>query len=233
MNKQTGCLVCAKDLVYTKLTEKNCYYCGKVSKTEVYCKDGHYICDNCHKADSLEFLETYIRNTKQTDPIIMLEEVMNHPSFKMHGPEHHYLVPAIVLTAMKNLGIEIVDNYWQLVLARCSDFPGGTCGYWGACAGSLSAGVAVSILKECTPLKKDFYGELHQVTSSSLAKIAQIGGPRCCKRNIMLSIYDLIYSLEKIFDIKIKSSVYTCSYMKYNKECLYKDCPYFPKKEAI
>ena len=43
----------------------------------------------------------------------MLIEVMKHPSYNMHGPEHHYIIPAIFLTAMKNSGIKITDNYWQ------------------------------------------------------------------------------------------------------------------------
>lgn len=232
MNTKTGCLVCEKDLEYGEIKELSCYYCGVKERAQVACVDGHYVCDKCHQSDSLDFLETYIKNSNKIDPIEMLIEVMKHPSYNMHGPEHHYIIPAIFLTAMKNSGIKITDNYWQLVLARCSDLPGGTCGYWGACAAALGSGIALSILKECAPLKKEFYGEIHGATANVLNVIAKVGGPRCCKRNVILTAEELASTLKNDFNIELKTTPYVCSFMKYNKECLHKNCPYFPKKDA-
>ena len=153
---------------------------------------------------------------------------MKHPSFNMHGPEHHYLIPAIFLTAIKNSGHDIPSNYWQLILARCSDLPGGTCGFWGACASAIGNGITISILKECNPGKKDYYGEIHAVTADSLNSIAKIGGPRCCKRNTILAAESMQQTLADKFNIELSKTPFVCSFMKNNQECIALECPYFP-----
>jgi hypothetical protein len=33
-----------------------------------------------------------------------LEQVMAHPLVPMHGPEHHAMVPAVIIAAVRNAG---------------------------------------------------------------------------------------------------------------------------------
>ena len=35
---------------------------------------------------------------------------MQHPKFKMYGPEHHVLTPAVILTSLKNNDIKKYDG---------------------------------------------------------------------------------------------------------------------------
>ena len=58
----------------------------------------------------------------------------------MHGPEHHIMVGAALLTAYKNAGGEI-DLQQALVemMSRGRSVPGGACGFWGACGAGISA----------------------------------------------------------------------------------------------
>lgn len=228
MVTKNGCLVCGQDLDYKELSTYKCIYCGNDFDVEVACIDGHYVCDSCHSSNSLNSLELYISGSDEKDPIKMLHTMMQHPSYNMHGPEHHYLLPAVFLTAIKNNGYEVPDNYWQLVMARCSDLPGGTCGFWGACAACLGVGVAISILKQCNPMKELHYDQMHGANADALYSVARVGGPRCCKRNLMLSADSFVRTLKDDFNIELESSNYKCNFMKYNKECLVKDCPYFP-----
>lgn len=36
------------------------------------------------------------------NPLVPANELMEHPAVHMHGPEHHLLVPAILVTASNN-----------------------------------------------------------------------------------------------------------------------------------
>jgi len=228
------CSICGAELLYTDaLSEKECFICGNKFQAQVACVHNHYVCDECHTTDPLSFLEVFIQRTLEKSPFNMLMEIMRHPSYAMHGPEHHYLIPVVFLAAIKNNGYAVPENFWKLVKARGNDLPGGTCGYWGACAAAIGAGVATSILKECNPLKKDYYGEIHAITSAALADIAKVGGPRCCKRNVFLTALSLHSNLQSIFNIKLPEEKILCTFMKNNKECLGNVCPFFPQKAAV
>ncbi len=45
-------------------------------------------------------------NEKSDNPVLILEKMMSLPTCHMHGPEHHIMVGAALLTAYKNAGGE-------------------------------------------------------------------------------------------------------------------------------
>lgn len=225
-----GCLVCGQELEYGQLTHTTCAVCGAEQTTEVQCQDGHYICDHCHQSDAIPFLERYISQTTLEDPVAMIKQIWRHPAFHMHGPEHHYLIPAIVLRALENSGVSVPQGYWRLIKQRASQLPGGTCGYWGACSAGISTGITASILAECSPIKKEHYDTIHLVTSQALARIASVGGPRCCKRNTMLALEAMVESLIGFFEHTVATEPFVCDHFPRNRECLNKECPYFPRR---
>ena len=45
-----------------------------------------------------------LRSSTEKDPLLLLEEIMDLPSVHMHGPEHHAIVPSVLLTALRNNG---------------------------------------------------------------------------------------------------------------------------------
>ncbi len=231
MDHQTGCLICGKPLIYGEPREVKCTTCEKVETTQVMCISGHYVCDSCHTSSALEYLEHFFETTTETDPTKIMKQVFKHPSFHMHGPEHHTLAPVILLAALRNQGTDIPANAWQLILARTASLPGGTCGYWGACAASIGTGIAASILTESHPLNARHYGNIHSVTASGLSRIAEIGGPRCCKRNLFLSIEEAAKTLREKFTLSLDMSHIVCGYFPQNEECLEIQCPYYPKKD--
>ena len=103
MNHKTGCFICGKDLIYKDDVEDlKCVYCHKVVQANVSCTKGHYICDQCHSASANAIIETHCIHSNETNPLELTVELMNHPSVKMHGPEHHFLVPAVLLTTFYN-----------------------------------------------------------------------------------------------------------------------------------
>ena len=103
MEHKTGCCICGKELVYLDNNETmTCYYCDQVYDANVKCLNGHYVCDQCHSSNATEFIESFCIRSRSEDPIELALNLMRHPAVKMHGPEHHYLVPAVLLAAYYN-----------------------------------------------------------------------------------------------------------------------------------
>lgn len=68
----------------------------------------------------------------------------------MHGPEHHFLVPAVLLAAYHNvLGSprEKKAEALKLAKARGMVIPGGWCGICGCCGGAVGTGVFFAIIQ--------------------------------------------------------------------------------------
>ena len=102
MNEE--CLICKKPLVYTETDEMmECALCQKRESSKTKCVDGHYICNDCHTKG----MDALIRVCLQSDsknPIAIIRQMMRLPFCHMHGPEHHVMVGAALLTAYKNAG---------------------------------------------------------------------------------------------------------------------------------
>jgi len=102
MESKDNCGVCGKPLIYgTEEVTRLCAFCDKEFSTLIYCPEGHYVCDSCHRRAALDVLRDVLSTTTLTDPSAILEKVMAHPSVPMHGPEHHAMVPAIIVAAVK------------------------------------------------------------------------------------------------------------------------------------
>ena len=101
---ESGCLICRGDIVYNANTEKLvCDICKEQSESNAKCINDHFICDSCHQSEAVDFIENYCVNTEKTNPMESVLEIMNNPKVKMHGPEHHFFVPAVILSAYYNL----------------------------------------------------------------------------------------------------------------------------------
>ena len=99
------------------------------------------------------------------------------------------MVGAALLTAYKNAGGEIdLEHMLMEMMNRGKSVPGGACGFWGACGAGISTGMFVSIISKSTPLTNEPYALSHRMTAKALTRIAEVGGPRCCKRNSWLAL---------------------------------------------
>jgi hypothetical protein len=153
MDSVNNCGVCARPLVYAaESIIKTCALCGKEEKTNIYCPDGHYVCDTCHSKAALEVLKEVIATSKSISPAAILEQVISHPSVPMHGPEHHVIVPAAIVAAVRNSGYPLPENAIEKAIERASKVPGGWCGLYGDCGAAVGAGIAVSVITGATPL---------------------------------------------------------------------------------
>lgn len=172
---------------------------------------------------------------KSNNPIEIFKRIANQEFIRIHGPEHHILDGAVILTAFYNAGGEIdLKASLTELMRRGMQMPGATCGLWGVCGAVNSLGAALSIIDGTGPLSTDdSWGSHMQFTSKALKTLADVGGPRCCKRNAMLSLQEAITYINENYDVKLATSDVRCTYSGNNNECIKTKCPFYKKKIAF
>ena len=229
MQSVNNCGVCARPLVYgTESVSKTCAICGKEEKTNICCPVGHYVCDSCHSKAAIEVLKQVLASSKSTNPSEIIEQVMAHPSVPMHGPEHHAIVPAAIITAVRNTGYPVPDGAVEKAIERASKVPGGWCGLYGDCGAAVGVGIAVSVLTNATPLTGKERSLALGATSFALSRMLN-DQPRCCKRASRIAIEAAVDFLNDKLGIGLeKSSRTSCTYTVRNQQCAKTNCPYYP-----
>lgn len=231
-----GCIICGKDLIYFSSAKWiKCSICGKEFETNASCIEGHFVCDMCHSQPALLSITACALTTGSKSPVTIAVNMMKEKSINMHGPEHHYLIVASLLSAYKNSGGDIdLEKALLMARQRSINVPGGICGMWGSCGAGIGAGMFVSIITEATPLSVEEWGNANLATSKSLYDIAKNGGPRCCKRNTLLSIMSAIDTAKDITGIQMeKPGSIKCSFFIKNPTCKKEKCPYYPMKTSL
>ncbi len=232
------CLICKAPLEYLETdTVMECAICHKKENSKTRCVNGHYVCSECHMRGLDSIVGLCMKETSK-DPIAIVEKMMDMPFCHMHGPEHHVMVGAALLTAYKNAGGSIdLERALSEMMNRGRSVPGGACGFWGACGAGVSTGMFVSIITGSTPLAKEAFGLCHKMTAAALARIGEIGGPRCCKRDSFISILTAVDFVKEHFGIEMEKPVTVCRYSAKNNQCIRKRCPFSaadrPKKQRI
>jgi hypothetical protein len=228
MESKENCGVCGRPLVYgTEEVPQRCDFCGREFQSLIYCPEGHYICDECHSRGALDVLRDVLNKTTSSDPIEILEKVMAHPAVPMHGPEHHAMVPAIIVAAVKNAGYPVPDGAVEKAIERGSKVPGGWCGSHGVCGGAIGVGTAVSVLTGATPLTGKTRSLANEATVFTLNRMLD-EGPRCCKRASRKAIESAIEFLKTRMGINLVSTrKIKCGYSQRNRECIREACPYY------
>ena len=223
------CLICKAPLVYLKTNEiMECAICHKKENSKTRCVNGHYVCNECHTAGMDQIIGLCLGETSK-DPIAIIERMMEMPFCHMHGPEHHAMVGAALLTAYKNAGGEVdLPQALAEMMNRGRQVPGGACGFWGACGAGISTGMFISIITDSSPLMQESYGLSNVMTSESLNRIGEIGGPRCCKRDSYLSLLTAIDFVRDTLEIEMDKHEIVCTHSKDNNQCIGKRCPFSP-----
>lgn len=224
------CLICSAPLEY--LAEDVLMECGicharEMSKTR--CVNGHYVCNECH-TKGIDAIVGLCLNESSDNPSQIVRRMMDMPQCHMHGPEHHIMVGCALLTAYRNAGGNI-DLYPALkeMVSRGKKVPGGACGFWGACGAAVSTGMFMSIITGANPLANEAWGYSNIMTSRSLQKIGEIGGPRCCKRNSYLAILSAIDYAEAVTGVRMSKEQIVCRHTHANNQCIGLRCPFHPE----
>lgn len=223
------CILCGRPLVYQESeTLMECAICHRSFQSNACCEQGHFVCNECHTKGMDAIVSVCLKQTS-TDPVLILEQLMSQPFCHMHGPEHHTMVGAALLTAYKNAGGELdLPKALDTMLQRGRQVPGGICGFWGSCGAAISCGICTSIMTASTPLSQESWGISNHITAQALDHISATGGPRCCKRDSYTAILSAVGSIHKQFGVELTPSRPLCTRFKQNRDCIGKRCPYSP-----
>lgn len=221
------CLICKAPLEYLNTDIiMECAICHKKENSKTRCINGHYVCNECHTKGMDKILSVCMNETGR-NPITILEKMMEMEFCHMHGPEHHIMVGASLLTAYKNAGGNIDLNKALLEMySRGKAVPGGVCGFWGACGAGISAGIYISIVTNATPLSVREWSLSNKMTSRSLGKIGEYGGPRCCKRDSYLAIIEAVAFTKAHLNVEMELEKIICSRSALNNQCMKEKCPF-------
>jgi MoaA/NifB/PqqE/SkfB family radical SAM enzyme/SAM-dependent methyltransferase len=224
---RSGCMVCGGDLIYPdKELELACHYCGQTSLANSHCGKKHFVCDHCHSEDALDVMEHLCVEATETDMLEILARLRKHPSIPVHGPEHHALMPAIIVTAYRNSGGHIEKDLIATAIRRGNQIIGGSCAFTGICGSATGVGIAFSLLLQANPVKAEQRQIIQQITQQVLADIADLKAARCCQRDCWLGLKKAAELSKKYLPIPLQAdAIIGCYQQHQNKECMGMECP--------
>lgn len=225
------CLICKAPLEYLERDiPMECVICHKTENSKTRCVNGHFVCSECHMSGMDKIIAVCLNETSK-NPVHILEKMMSMDFCHMHGPEHHVMVGAALLTAYKNAGGDIdLTATLPEMYARGKQVPGGACGFWGACGAGISAGIYMAIATKSAPLAKEAWGLSNQMTGRALTAIGENGGPRCCKRDSYLAISEAVKFTAEKLSVHMELEEIKCFRSKLNNQCIEERCPFYGKK---
>ena len=229
--RRQGCLLCGAPLVYAvEAAPARCALCGDPQASTARCREGHFVCDGCHSGSAKELIERVCRASDATDPVALATGLMRHPGLEMHGPEHHFLVPAALLTAWANARGTPGEKGRLLAEARrrSDTVVGGSCGFHGACGAGVGTGIFASLATGATPMARESWGLANGATARALGAIARLGGPRCCKRTTWLAILTGVRFARENLGVRLEGQGPSCEFSGRNQDCLEAGCPFHP-----
>ncbi|NDY42917.1 methyltransferase domain-containing protein [Dissulfurirhabdus thermomarina] len=227
LRHNAGCMVCGAPLAYRpRSAEAACFYCGRTLATSAACERGHFVCDACHGTDAPEVVLGICRHTRETDMVRLLETVRRHPAVPVHGPEHHFIVPAVVTATYRNLGGELDEAAIGTAIARGREVPGGSCGFWGGCGAAIGVGIGFGVILESTPLTPAPRRDLQRVVADVLREIGEREAARCCQRESWIALRKAAELSRGLLPVPLRAEHrLACRQRRLNRECLGEDCP--------
>lgn len=225
----SGCMVCGAPLMYyTTEQVTSCHFCGKSLPANACCEQGHFVCDRCHTGDALELIEHLCSTSTESDPVVLFREFRRHPSFPLHGPQYHSLVPGLLLACLRNAGHPVSAEQIRSGVQRGGEVSGGSCGFMGVCGAAVGVGIAFSVLLEATPLKGEARQKVQKIVQQVLAEIAGYKAARCCQRDSWIALRSGLRIAEGMWGLELPAvELFACSQVARNSECMGVDCPLF------
>ena len=170
-----------------------------------------------------------IKKEEGCNPVKIFKNMAKNDYISIHGPEHHILDVACILTAYHNAGGKIDLNIaLEKLMEEGLRMPGAMCGLWGVCGAITSIGAALAIIDETGPLSTDgSWGEHMTFTSAAVNELGIINGPRCCKRDAMIAFKNAVKYINSHYGLTLEYEDMKCDFSPLNQQCIKDRCPYF------
>lgn len=229
----SDCLVCGCELHYfTSEKDLICYYCGEQKRANAFCSNNHFVCDSCHQDKGVALVKKICTEAAIEDMVTLMNRIREQPPFAMHGPEHHAMVPGIILSTYRARGGEVKKVDILTAIERGSKVPGGVCGFWGSCGAAVGVGIAFSVILEATPLKPGPRQSVQAITARVLEKIASLKAGRCCQRESLIALEEAARLSAEVLPLPLLAeSTLHCRQYHFNRECIRKSCPCWESRD--
>jgi SAM-dependent methyltransferase len=227
---RTDCLACGEPLVYLEQERPEiCHYCRQEKTANAICAAGHFVCDACHSRDALAVMRHLLLHAAEPDMVCLLKRVRSHFAVPVHGPEHHSLVPGIIVAAYRICGGQAGESEIDRALERGSTVAGGACAFFGVCGAATGVGIGLSVLMKATPYKANERQVLQRVTADVLAEIAAFKAPRCCQRDCWVALRKAAEVSERLLGVRLAADEpLICEQHQANDQCIGRTCPLWP-----
>jgi len=228
------CPLCESELLLAENGSRplqRCVYCGTEEDCEWRCPLGCYVCEECRAASPEVLVERTCLATAEQDPVVVAELLMRHPVFRGHGPAHHLVAGPALLTACRNYGRPLRPGAISAAVRRLRNIPLGSCGSRGDCGACVGVGCAVSLLTGATYRADKERSLSLKGTAAALARLAELGGPRCCKQAVYSAIEAGVDYLRKELGIILPASLPPqCKFTEAVPDCKGASCAYYRAK---
>ena len=169
---------------------------------------------------------------KATVPAAAMEALLGDvEGLPVHGLWHHSLPGEVLLLCLRNAGYPIGDDLLDEVVERGRLTSPGACGFLGPCGALVSAASAYAILLGSTPVASDRRERLLQFHARLAARLAGLGGNRCCKKSTYTALELSQDEFAKLgFELPREEFAGRCKFFADNETCDGADCVYFPQR---
>lgn len=228
-------MVCGGKLTYQAIGQKfQCHHCGQEEVGNIYCAEGHYICDTCHGQATYDKIEKIALGVKLTNPFQIAERLMNLPQIPMLGCENAWIATAALMAALRNEGsLSISDDQIQEALQRTRrQAIGGYCGLTGACGIPLGIGASFSVLLGAACPKDQETALTMRILAQTILAVANETGPCCCKNFVRTALQVGCQALEDHLQVRLpKTEKITCTHaQRHPHGCRATKCQFFDAK---
>lgn len=173
--------------------------------------------------------------SKQKDPAKMFNSVFDEINriwsldvpFPIGGGFHHYILPGVILSSLRNNGYDISDRDIEEGMKRGAMLAAHSCGFTGISGAAHGVGIVASIIKRITPMH-DERSSILAVAAETLMEISKFK-KRCCKRSNLAGIEQAVKYLSSQ-GYTLPLDIIECRFFSGNSECSGEECPYYPKQ---
>lgn len=188
--------------------------------------------DDATKYIMEECLSTY-ENSDEIKVTELTLRLMDSPVLNMHCPQHHFLIPATMLTAAykaQGRPIDMLRDDLIEAMMRAKNILPAFCGLYGSCGAAVGLGIYSSILNDSDQYSFHTWALTNRIVGECLVEIAKVDGPRCCKRNSFIALIAGEKFTRDEFGLEIGATEsIECTHSERNEECKGLECPFFSK----
>lgn len=177
-----------------------------------------------HDSAAMDLIERTCLASEEKDPLAIAHRLLHEPALKRHGPEHGFLVPAVLVAAFSNARGEGAKRAERVAEARRrSDPAAGFCGTRGTCGAAVGAGTFVAIVAGAAPKQRDL---ADRMTRRALSVIGKSDGARCSRRDSRLAILAAVKFAHEHLKTQMPTRGPSCEWATSNKDCVGPGCPF-------